>query len=62
MTIKSPCTDICQFDRKSEVCVGCFRTTEEIRSWRKFTEHKRQRILSDVPRRRAKVQARRRAD
>jgi len=35
MSRPSPCTDICQFDRKTDVCVGCFRTTEEIRSWRK---------------------------
>lgn len=59
MSRPSPCTDICQFDRKTDVCVGCFRTTEEIRSWRKYTEHRRRSILSDVPRRRAKIQARR---
>ncbi|WP_213605398.1 DUF1289 domain-containing protein [Pseudoxanthomonas japonensis] len=26
MSRPSPCTDICQFDRKTDVCVGCFWT------------------------------------
>lgn len=31
MTASSPCLDICKFERRSDMRVGCFRTTEEIR-------------------------------
>lgn len=37
------------------MCVGCFRTTEEIRQWKKMTDHKRRSILSDRRRREAKA-------
>lgn len=40
------------------MCVGCFRTTEEIRQWNKMTDHKRRSILSDRIRREAKSIAR----
>ncbi|UGV26957.1 DUF1289 domain-containing protein [Rhodopseudomonas boonkerdii] len=55
MTVASPCIDICQFDRKKDMCTGCLRTTEEIRLWRKMTDHKRRTILSDRRRREAKL-------
>ena len=59
MAIESPCTDVCKFDRKAGLCVGCFRTTDEIRQWRKLTDHKRRHILAERPRRETKVLARR---
>ncbi|WP_323051186.1 DUF1289 domain-containing protein, partial [Caballeronia mineralivorans] len=31
MAVKSPCIDVCAFDGKTKMCVGCFRTLEEIR-------------------------------
>lgn len=58
MALASPCVDICKFDRKADLCVGCFRTTAEIRQWRKLTEHKRRQILAERRRREAKVVAR----
>jgi uncharacterized protein len=59
MAIESPCTDVCKFDRKANICVGCFRTADEIRQWRKLTDHKRRQILADRPRRETKVRAHR---
>lgn len=61
MAIASPCLDICKFDRKADLCVGCLRTTEEIRRWRKFTDHKRCQILAEGRRREARLAARRAA-
>ena len=54
MAIESPCANICKFDRKADLCVGCFRTTDEIRQWRKFTDHKRRHIMAERLRRKAK--------
>jgi predicted Fe-S protein YdhL (DUF1289 family) len=58
MALKSPCTDVCKFDRKANICVGYFRATDEIRQWRKLTDHKRRQILAERPRREAKLLAR----
>ena len=51
MAIESPCVDICKFNRKAGLCVGCFRTTDEIRQWRKFADHKRRQIMAERRRR-----------
>lgn len=59
MALESPCTDVCKFDRKADLCVGCFRTTDEIRQWRKFTDHKRRQILAERRQRETKLAARR---
>jgi len=58
VAVVSPCLDICRFDRKADLCVGCFRTTDEIRQWRKFTDHKRREIRAERRRRETKLVAR----
>lgn len=55
MNVASPCIDVCHFDRRRDMCTGCFRTTDEIRLWRKMTDHRRREILSDRRRREAKL-------
>jgi predicted Fe-S protein YdhL (DUF1289 family) len=58
MALVSPCTDVCKFDRKVGVCVGCFRTTDEIRQWRTFTDHRRHQIMAERRRREERLAAR----
>jgi predicted Fe-S protein YdhL (DUF1289 family) len=58
VTVQSPCLDLCKFDRKTDMCVGCFRTTDEIRKWRKMTDHKRRSVLSERRRREGKLASR----
>ncbi|QBR02783.1 DUF1289 domain-containing protein [Paraburkholderia pallida] len=55
MAAKSPCIDVCAFDGKTGLCVGCLRTREEVRDWKKMTDHRRHQILNDRSRRQAKV-------
>jgi uncharacterized protein len=31
--VPSPCISICQMSPKTELCVGCLRTIEEIANW-----------------------------
>ncbi|WP_321910981.1 MULTISPECIES: DUF1289 domain-containing protein [unclassified Paraburkholderia] len=57
MAVKSPCIDVCAFHGKSGLCTGCFRTRDEIRAWKKMTDHMRHQILNDRPRREAKIKA-----
>lgn len=55
MAVKSPCIDLCAFDGKTGLCIGCLRTRDEIRDWKKLTDHRRHQILNENARRRAKV-------
>lgn len=45
--IASPCVGICQLDR-DKVCIGCYRTSEEITYWRMYTEEEREKALQKV--------------
>jgi predicted Fe-S protein YdhL (DUF1289 family) len=56
MAVKSPCIDVCAFDGKTRLCVGCFRTLEEIREWNKMTDHRRHQVINDRARRQARLQ------
>ncbi|WP_081771839.1 DUF1289 domain-containing protein [Paraburkholderia nodosa] len=55
MAVKSPCIDVCAFDGKTGLCIGCFRTLDEIRDWKKMTDHRRHQIRNERSRRQAKV-------
>jgi predicted Fe-S protein YdhL (DUF1289 family) len=51
MAVKSPCIDVCAFDGKTRLCVGCFGTLDEIRRWKKMTDHRRHQVINDRARR-----------
>ena len=40
----SPCISICRLNDE-DVCVGCYRTSEEIRNWIYLDENQRQDVL-----------------
>jgi len=39
--IPSPCISVCDIDEASELCVGCWRTIEEITCWSTLSEAQR---------------------
>lgn len=49
MTIKSPCTDVCIFDRSKGWCKGCGRTLKEAKEWRKLSPYHRKQIERALP-------------
>lgn len=51
MTLKSPCIEICRIDSRTHWCMGCGRTVEEIKTWRKMTPYHQQAVLADLGRR-----------
>ncbi|MGZ2749090.1 DUF1289 domain-containing protein [Burkholderia stagnalis] len=55
MAVKSPCIDICSFDGRTGFCIGCLRTLDEARTWKKMTDHRRHQIVNDRARRQAKL-------
>lgn len=48
MKIENPCTDICQFDPRKKWCVGCGRTIEETRVWRKMSPYHRTALAKEL--------------
>ena len=50
--MKSPCTKVCQIDQRTKLCLGCFRTLDEIAAWGGMTSEVRERIMAELDRRR----------
>lgn len=55
MSIESPCVDICKFDDKTGFCIGCTRTRDECKSWKKMKDKHRKKIIEDRARRERKL-------
>jgi hypothetical protein len=49
--IKSPCQLICTYDTDN-VCVGCYRSAEEIANWDSYSEEKKIKVMENIAKRR----------
>ncbi len=49
----TPCVQICVLDPESRLCLGCGRTIDEIARWSAMSEAERQRIMAELPSRKA---------
>jgi uncharacterized protein len=49
----SPCVSVCVLDEKSGLCVGCFRTLDEIAAWSVLDADAKRGVLAALPARRA---------
>lgn len=45
--VDSPCKHICTLDDKG-VCIGCFRTRDEISRWRGMTDEEKLKVLERI--------------
>ena len=50
--VSSPCINVCQMDAHSGLCIGCFRTLDEITAWSRSDDLTRNEILAAVAQRR----------
>ena len=50
--VSSPCINVCRMDARSGLCVGCFRTIDEITAWSRCDDFTRNEILAAVAQRR----------
>ena len=57
--IDSPCIKLCSIHPGERICIGCYRSIEEIGSWSKLSPAQRREIMADLPQRAARVQKRR---
>jgi len=53
--VKDPCINICAFEQ--DVCVGCGRTKQEIRRWKKLDKPERRAVLAEADLRLLALQA-----
>ncbi|WP_417494691.1 DUF1289 domain-containing protein [Maricaulis sp.] len=51
--IKTPCVKVCFVDPAAGLCVGCFRTMDELGLWTKYSDAEREAILAALPQREA---------
>ncbi len=55
---QSPCVDVCRVDPRTGWCLGCGRTSAEIRGWVKLTPFRRKRLERELAQRVAKLEKR----
>ena len=46
--IESPCVNICVIHPEARLCIGCFRSAEEIRKWSRITAEERREIMAGL--------------
>lgn len=49
--IESPCIKICVVHPGARICIGCFRTPDEIAAWSRMTPELRRDITAALPER-----------
>lgn len=47
--ITTPCVKVCFVDPKAAICIGCFRTMEELGRWTRYSEAERSAIMDALP-------------
>jgi predicted Fe-S protein YdhL (DUF1289 family) len=53
--VKNPCIDVCKFDKKTGWCIGCGRSKDECRAWKKASKKRRKEIKHNLPHRLEKL-------
>jgi hypothetical protein len=51
MNVSSPCTGVCQLDG-DEICVGCFRSRDEIAGWMQMSDREKLSVITALDGRR----------
>lgn len=57
--VQSPCVKLCVVHPEERICVGCFRTIEEISTWSRLTPEVRKAIMAELPSRAPRLSKRR---
>jgi predicted Fe-S protein YdhL (DUF1289 family) len=50
--VPSPCISVCVLDAAGVLCVGCYRTLDEIAAWSVLDADAKRRVLATLPARR----------
>ena len=49
--IESPCINVCVLHPEAKLCLGCFRSADEITQWSRITPEVRREIMAELPER-----------
>ena len=58
--IDSPCVKVCVVHPKARICMGCFRSLDEIAQWSQMTDEDRTRVKSELSARAQQLRGKRR--
>ncbi len=47
--IESPCVKLCVVHPEARLCIGCYRTIDEITQWSRMTHDARTAIMAQLP-------------
>lgn len=50
--IESPCVNVCTLDPQGRLCLGCYRTIEEIGAWAAMSDRERSAVMARLGERR----------
>ncbi len=53
--IRTPCIKVCFLDDASGLCLGCFRTADEIAGWIGLSPAERDALMAELPARRSRI-------
>lgn len=53
--IESPCVNICSIDPKTRICMGCWRSLDEIAGWSGMSPKARRAVMVTLPARAARL-------
>ena len=57
--VASPCVKICVIHPEERLCVGCYRSIDEISAWSRLTPDARRSIMAELPSRAPRLAKRR---
>jgi len=47
--VASPCVKLCVVHPEARICVGCYRSIDEISSWSRMTPDERATVMAELP-------------
>ncbi|MBC7142651.1 MAG: DUF1289 domain-containing protein [Rhodobacteraceae bacterium] len=57
--IDSPCIKLCAIHPTERICIGCYRSIDEIAGWGRMTPEARRAIMAELPSRAPRLRQRR---
>lgn len=57
--VESPCVKLCVVHPEARICVGCYRSIDEISGWSRLTPEQRRAIMAELPARASTLTKRR---
>jgi hypothetical protein len=47
--VQSPCVKLCVVHPEARICIGCYRTIDEISQWSRLTHEARAEVMAALP-------------